>query len=349
MAPRALLLLAAAALAVGGAAARPATRPARRAPGSAPTRRAPRSRSAPPLGSQPFLASVVAFTRFNCAFPFCPTTALDVCTADEHYELGRPHVIATLIEQTDTALMDFSTTTFSCFDNSTRSHYTFAGRQQGGAPLNQLFTVYIAPNGTSGGLTATATVALPQGVAQADLTYLFTHGGTVYLATRQGLLLPIDPASGAVGNATALLPPASGLVDSRAAAFDAASATFYANAVGAGGYFVHSYNLASGAVGAPVGPLPATPGTGAGAGGAREDTAVASLPVYRPAASGGGFRLMELRTSPVEPWIWMAFLDPSNGTTTEIPLPEDWYQVRSAARPHGGRGPPPPHRARASL
>jgi hypothetical protein len=291
------------------------------------------SRSSTPhgAGSQPFLPSVVAFTRFNCAFPFCPTTALDVCTADEHYELGRPHVIATLIPQTDTADMDFSTTTFSSWDNSTRSHYTLAARLVGGAPLNQLFTVYIAPNGTSGALLATAEVTLPAGIAQADLTYLFVYNGSVWVATQQGALLPINPTTGVVGSAIALLPPAAGLVDTRAAAFDAQGAVFYANAVGTGGFFVHSYNLATRTVGPPVGPLPATSGTAAGPGGVREDTAVATLPVYRPAASGGGFRLMEMRTSPVEPWIWMAFMDPTTGNTTEIELPVDWYQVRYCA------------------
>ena len=329
---RCSLLLCAAALAVGGAA--PAGRAGRSRRGGPPRpARLPRS-----PGDKPILPSVVAFTRFNCAFPFCPTTALDVCTADEHYEIGRPHVIATLIPQTDTADMAFSTTTFSAFDNSTRSHYTLAARLVGGAPLNQLFTVYIAPNGTSGGLTATAEVALPAGTQQADITYLFTFRGTVYLATQQGALLPVNPATGAVGNATALLPPASGLVDTRAAAFDAASATFFVNAIGANGYFVHSYNLATRAVGAPVGPLPATPG--AGAGGARGDTAVATLPVYRPAASGGGFRLMELRTSPEEPWIWMAFMDPATGNTTEIRLPEDWYQARRCFARASAKGAP---------
>jgi hypothetical protein len=37
-------------------------------------------------GSKYFYNSVALFVRFNCAFPFCPTTALDVCTADEHCE-----------------------------------------------------------------------------------------------------------------------------------------------------------------------------------------------------------------------------------------------------------------------
>jgi hypothetical protein len=278
-------------------------------------------------GEQPFLPSVIAMTRFNCAFPLCPTTALDVCTLDEHYELGRPHVIATLIPQTPTEEMDFSQTTFSAWDNSTRSHYTLASRVVGGEPFTQLFTVYIAPNGTSGGLVSSVEVQLPGGVAPADIRYVFTHGGTVYLATAAAELYPIAPATGALGNATALLPPNSELVDTRAATFDAQSGTFYVNALGASGsHYLHSYNVATGVAGAPVGPLPATPNTDAGGGGVRVDDAVATLPVYRPAADGGGFRLLEMRVSPLFPWIFMAFLDPSTGNSTEIPLPDQWYQ-----------------------
>ena len=259
-------------------------------------------------GEQPFLPSVIAMTRFNCAFPFCPTTALDVCTLDEHYELGRPHVIATLIPQTPTEEMDFSQTTFSAWDNSTRSHYTLAARVVAGEPFTQLFTVYIAPNGTSGGLVSSVEVQLPGDVAPADIRYVFTHGGMVFLATAAGELYPIAPATGALGNATALLPPNSELVDTRAATFDAQSSTFYVNALGASGsHYLHSYNVATGMAGAPVGPLPATPNTDAGTGGSRVDDAVATLPVYRPAADGGGFRLLEMRVSPLFPWIFMAF------------------------------------------
>ena len=220
--------------------------------------------------------------------------------------------------------MDFSATTFSTFENATRSHYTLAAREVAGVPLFQLFTVFIAPNGTSGGLTNTVEVKLPA-VAPTDLTYLFTYKGSVYAATSAAVVYAIDPTTGAAGNATALLPANSELVDTRAAAFDAASGTFFVNSVGPGGKFLHSLNVGTGALGAPVGPLPPTPTTDAGPGNTREDAAVATLPVYRPADSGGDFRLMELRTSPVFPYLFMAWLDPVSGNSTEIPLPDDWY------------------------
>ena len=285
-----------------------------------------KSNSQRPLRSGPFLPSVLAFTRFNCAFPFCPQTSLDVCTADEHYELGRPHVIATLIPMTDTAQMDFSTSTFSMFDNSTRLHYTLAARLLGGQPYNQLFTVFISLNGTSGSLVSSVEVTLPPGVSQGALTYLFTYAGTVYVSTSNGLLLPINPATGSVGNVSSLLPPGVELVGSRAAAFDAVSTVFYQNGVGPSGFFVHGYNVQSGTVLAPVGPLPPTPGTGTGGGGARADTAVATLPVHLPASEGGGFKLLELRTSPEFPWLFLAWLDPNTGNSTQLELPPDWYQ-----------------------
>lgn len=285
-------------------------------------RKGPGVRRSPP-GSQPFLNSVLAFTRFNCAFPFCPTTALDVCTADERYEVGRPHVIATLIPQTPTADMGFETSTFSCWDNSTRSHYTLAARELAGVPFIQLFTVFISLNGTSGGLLSTVEVKLP-GVAPTDLTYTFTHGGLVYAATNGAMLYPIDPTTGVVGNATSLLPPTAQMVDTRAATFDVPSSTFFVNSLGPEeGHYLHTYNVATGVLGAPVGPLPPTPTTDAGPGNSRVDTAVATLPVYRPEGSGGDFKLLEMRTSAVFPWIFMAWMDPVTGNSTEVPLPDE--------------------------
>ena len=277
--------------------------------------------------SQLFLNSVLAFTRFNCAFPFCPTTALDVCTADERYEVGRPHVIATLIPQTETALMDFSTTTFSAWNNASRLHYTFVAREVAGEPLYQLFTVFIALNGTSGGLVSTVQVALPASppITGADITYAFTFGSSLFLATRFGQLVAIDPRSGLVGNVTSTFNASAGLVGTRASAFDASTGNFYVNAVGdGGGYFLTSVNVATGVIGPTVGPLPATPGADAGPGGVRDDQVVATLAVYPP--DNGEFTLLEMRTSPVAPWIFMATLDPVTGQSKQLPLPDEWYK-----------------------
>jgi hypothetical protein len=160
-------------------------------------------------------------------------------------------------------------------------------------------------------------------VTPADITYIFTQGGVVYLATRNGQLVPIAPATGAVGNVTAAAPAGSGLVGTRASAFDAATGTFYVNSIGAtGSYFLSSVDVATGALGPVVGPLPATPNTGTGPGGARADQAVATLAVR----AGGNFTLMEMRTSQEFPFIFMALLDPVTGASRELPLPDDWYK-----------------------
>jgi hypothetical protein len=36
-------------------------------------------------------------------------------------------------------------------------------------------------------------------------------------------------------------------------------------------------------------------------------------------------RLMEMRNSPDEPFLFMAWLDPVSGASTVIPLPDEWY------------------------
>ena len=267
-----------------------------------------------------FDKSVITMTRFNCAFPLCPTTALDVVSLDEHYELGRPHILATLIEQTPTAEMNFQA--YSAFDNSTRSHYTLAARAVGGEATNSLFTVIITANGTSGSLSATSTIVFPPTAAQADITYFFTNNGIVYIAFRTGILLSVSPSTGSV-NASTYLP--AGLIGTLACVFDAQSRTLYANALGSGGSFLTSFSVATMTSGATVGPLPATPNTGAGPNGERIDVAVAQLAVRSPATAP--LRLMELRTSIDFPWIFMAFLDPVSGNSTEIALPDDWYKM----------------------
>ena len=282
----------------------------------------------PRNASKFFYQSVIGMTRFNCAFPFCPTTALDVCTMDEHYEVGRPHVIATLIPQTTTADMNFLA--YSAWDNSTRLHYTLAPRQVAGEDLNQLFVVYIAPNGTSGGqVGATAEVAFPPGLTQAEITYFFTYQGGLYVTFASGALLPLNPSTGKAGNVSLLFPPSANLATTTAAVFDETTGTFWANAVGlGGGYFLHSFDMKTLTAGPVVGPLGPTPTTGANPNNERADTAVATLAVYPPASVDPqrALRLMEMRTSPLFPWIFMAWLDPLSGNSSLIELPSDWYK-----------------------
>lgn len=259
-----------------------------------------RVRGAPRQGAP--LAGIIAATRFNCAFPFCPTTALDVCVLDEHYEIGRPIILATLIEQTPTEDMGFFA--YSAFDNSTRMHYTLAARQVSNEPKNQLFSLQIALNGTSGTLIGNADgvyVDFPAPLTQADITFIFTRKSYVYIAFAQAMLLTVSPASGAVLNVTSLLPSSDvSPVDSLASAFDEQTGTFWVNAVGADGLYLHSYSVDDHAT-TLVGPLPAAPGT-AGADGKRVDTAVASMAVYPPNAT---MTLLELRTSVDAPFLFM--------------------------------------------
>jgi hypothetical protein len=273
-----------------------------------------------------FDKSVLTFTRFNCAFPFCPTTALDVCAIDEHYELGRPHVIATLIEQTTTADMIFFA--YSAFDNSTRTHFTLAPRQINGDAVNQLFTVSIAMNGTAGALVATSEVVFPAGAAQADISYVFTYGGLVYVAFKTGTLLAVAPSTGAIASSRTYLPP--GMAGSLACSFDSSTATFWANAAGAEGFYLTSTSVTTNAT-TTIGPLPPTPGTGAGPNNAREDAAIAQLIVRPPPANAtandaDALRILELRTSPLFPFLFFAFIDPVTGASTQVPFPDEWYQ-----------------------
>jgi hypothetical protein len=202
----------------------------------------------------------------------------------------------------------------------------------GAEPVNQLFTTYVAPNGTSGNQVGSAqTVAFPAPLTQADITYLFTYKGLVYITFAQAVVLTVQPSTGAMLNSTNLLPSsASGLVDSLACDFDAATGTFWANAVGSApsgtGHFLHSFNVLTGAS-TVVGPLGPTPTTGSNPGGLRADDAEATMAVYPPASVGGGLRLLEVRTSLLEPFFFMAWLDPVSGNSSLVPLPEDFYKM----------------------
>lgn len=114
----------------------------------------------------------------------------------------------------------------------------------------------------------------------------------------------------------------------RGSVFDDVEGIFYVNALGADGFYLHTYNINSGAE-TTVGPLPAAPGT-AGPGGARVDNAIASLVVYPPpgvsCGSTGAVCLLEMRNSSSAPFLFMAWLDPYTGNSTQLDMPEDWYQ-----------------------
>jgi hypothetical protein len=234
---------------------------------------------------------------------------------DEHYEFGRPVVLATLIPQTTTDQMNFFA--YSDFDNSTRTHYTLAARP---GNLNQVFAVSIAPNGTSGTLLSSANVNFPPS-AGTNVTYLFAYEGVVYVSFSTGLLVSVNPATGAVLNSTQMFPASSGLYDTLACAFDRSTGTFYANAIG-NGFFLHTINVVTGAT-TMVGPMPAAPGTG-GSGGSRVDNAVASMVVYPNLADTSDVRLLELRFSNDAPFEFFAWLYP-NGTSSQLPMPSDFY------------------------
>jgi hypothetical protein len=236
-----------------------------------------------------------------------------VVSIGEHYEPGRPFVLATLIEPIDTALMGFFA--YSAFDNATRLHYTVAARSEGSTPLTQLFTVAIAANGTAGAqVGAGAVVDVPEDLPTDEITGVFTAGGLVYIVFGSGAVLAVTPATGAIVNNSSILPQGQGYADTLSNSFDAATGTFWATAQAPAGYYLHSWNVHTGAT-TMVGPLPATPGTGTGPAGERVDEPCASMVVYPPPAAGMGanMTLMELRTSPVEPWIFMAFLNPPRG------------------------------------
>ena len=50
--------------------------------------------------------------------------------------------------------------------------------------------------------------------------------------------------------------------------------------------------------------------------------------VYQPASVGGQMQLLELRNSPQDPFLFVAWLDPTTGNSTLINLPGEWYEVR---------------------
>ena len=298
-------------------------------------------------------AGILVFTRFNCAFPFCPTTALDVCAIDEHFESGHAAVLATLIEQTETAAMNFLA--YSDFDNSTRLHYTLAARPG----MMQVFTVHIAPNGTAGALLHSVPVQFPDSVFGLNITYFFTAQSNVYVAFENGALVSFAPKTGALLQVVNILPTQwqDVMLDSSGSVFDPKTQTFYVNGQGNGGFYLHSYNVKTSTVNV-LGPLPPAAGT-AGPNNTRVDNTLASvgpafncishcftlqlswldalslcsccywvqLVVYPPASVGGGMKLMEMRNSPDDPFLFMAWLDPVTGASTLVDMPDwgDWY------------------------
>ena len=267
------------------------------------------------------------FVRFNCQIPLCETTSLDVCSIDEHYEPGRPFVLATLVAPLDTQVMGFSA--FGYFDNATRAHYTLAARKEGALPLTQLWTVAVAANGTAGTLAAAdgVIVTLPPELPQEDIVYVFAQHSVVYLVFAQGVVLGVAPASGAVVSNATFLAAGKGLAATTAAGFDSAAGVFWTNVIGPDGMFLASLALASGAT-TFIGPLPPTPGADTGPDGARLETAVATIPVYPPPQMGFGpaVRMLELRTSPEAPWILLVTMDAATGNVTEVPLDLDWWK-----------------------
>lgn len=214
-------------------------------------------------------AGILVFTRFNCAFPFCPTTALDVVAIDEHFEDTPDVVLATLIPQTTTAEMNFLA--YSDFDNTTRHHFTLAARPD----LTQIFTVSVAMNGTAGTLVGQADVMFPATLNLDQITYLFTDSGYVYVAFADSTVVQIQPKTGAILSTFSIVPTQGQVVDSYGSAFDHKTGTFYVNAQGDAGFYLHTYNVRTKAY-TNVGPLPAAAGT-AGPTGARVDNTIASV------------------------------------------------------------------------
>ena len=68
-----------------------------------------------------------------------------------------------------------------------------------------------------------------------------------------------------------------------------------------------------------LGPLSPTPGV-ENKGDGREDTAIASLPIYTPPVDGeeDKFMLLEMRTTVFAPFLYMAWLDPRNGSSIMV-------------------------------
>ena len=130
---------------------------------------------------------------------------------------------------------------YSAWDNTTRMHYTLAARQEGPLAKNELFSLQIALNGTSGQLVgASSFVDFPPPLLQTDITYVFTRAGLVYIAFAQAVMLTVSPQTGAVLNTTSLLPSAdANPIDGLASTFDEVTGTFWVNAVGTGGLYLH--------------------------------------------------------------------------------------------------------------
>lgn len=250
---------------------------------------------------------------------------------DEHYEKGRPTVLATLIPMTNTAEMNFPS--WSAYEPASGGdqgglHYTLAAR----ATTNELFTVSISPNGLNGSIVSTAVVTFPASAPPpANIVYFFVRNGYVYVAFTTGLVVQITPATGAIVGSFSILSGTDVTAQlTLSSAFDPVSGIFYSNVVSAqdgNSYYLASKNIDHNATPAGyLGPLGPTGGVEK-KGTPREDVAIASLPVYTPPIDGMNdtFLLLEMRNSMDAPFLYMAWLDPVSGNSTEVPLPDDWY------------------------
>jgi hypothetical protein len=187
----------------------------------------------------------------------------------------------------------------------------------------QLFTVSIALNGTSGALVNSVSVSIPDPEGVKQIAYFFTYNSLAYLTFIDGTLMVISPSTGAILSTTAMVPPSAGLMDGRGSTFDPSTGIFYANAQGSDGFYLHSFNVVTNAT-TKLGPLPPAPGT-AGPNNARVDSTLASMVVYPPAGLNVPMRLIEMRNSSDFPYLFLAWLDPANGTSTQIAMPNEWY------------------------
>lgn len=99
-------------------------------------------------------------------------------------------------------------------------------------------------------------------------------------------------------------------------------------------FFLVSVNVATPAPPRYIGPLPPTPGVEK-KGDGREDTAIATLPIYTPPIDGedGAFLLLEMRTSVFSPFLFMAWLNPLNGSSVVVRLPRLRTYLWASASP----------------
>ena len=106
-------------------------------------------------------------------------------------------------------------------------------------------------------------------------------------------------------------------------------------------FFLLSVDVVTPAPPRYLGPLPPTPGVEK-KGDGREDTAIATLPIYTPPIDGedGAFLLLEMRTSVFAPFLFMAWLNPLNGSSVVVRVPRLRRHLCRCSPPPP---PPPPH------